>query len=56
MTIAMLTVVLGVFANASAAENGRIWIVQLKGKAVGETRSIPPIEATRTTSKEIASR
>jgi hypothetical protein len=51
MTTAMLTVVLGLLANASAAENGRTLVVQLKGKAVGETRSIPPIEATRTTSE-----
>ena len=51
MTIALLTVVLGFLANASAAENGRMLVVQLKGKAVGETRSIPPIEATRTTSE-----
>jgi hypothetical protein len=51
MTIAMLTVVLGFLANASAAENGRTLVVQLKGKATGETRSIPPIEATKTTSE-----
>jgi hypothetical protein len=48
---ALLTVVLGFLAHASAAENGRPLVVQLKGKAVGETRSIPPIEATRTTSE-----
>jgi hypothetical protein len=47
----LLTIVLGFLANASAAENGRTLVVQLKGKATGETRSIPPIEATRTTSE-----
>jgi hypothetical protein len=51
MTTALLTVVLGFLANASAAENGRTLVVQLKGKAVGETRSIPPLETTRTTSE-----
>jgi hypothetical protein len=51
MTIAVLTVVLGVFVNVSTAENGRMLVVQLKGKAIGETRSIPPIETTRTTSE-----
>jgi len=51
MTTALLTVVLGCLANAPAAENGRTLVVQLKGKAVGQTRSIPPIETTRTTSE-----
>jgi hypothetical protein len=51
MTTTLLTVVLGLLAHVSAAENGRTLVVQLKGKAVGETRSIPPIEATRTTSE-----
>ena len=34
MTIAMLTIVLGVFANAAAFDHGRTLIVRLKGKAI----------------------
>jgi hypothetical protein len=51
ITIAMLTTVLGVFANAAAPDQGRTHIVRLKGRAIGETRAIPPIEATRATSE-----
>jgi len=51
MTIAMLTTVLSVFANAATPDHGRTLIVQLKGRAIGETRTIPPIDPTRTTSE-----
>jgi hypothetical protein len=51
ITIAMLTTVLGVFANAAAPDHGRTLIVRLKGRAVGATRPIPPIETTRATSE-----
>lgn len=51
MTMAMLTTVLGVFANAAAPDHGRTLIVRLKGKAIGATRTIPPIEAARATSE-----
>ena len=51
MTIAMLTAVLSVFANAATPDHGRTLIVQLKGRAIGETRTIPPIDPTRTTSE-----
>jgi hypothetical protein len=51
LTTALLAVIFGFLANATAAENGRTLVVQLKGKAAGETRSIPPLEATRTTSE-----
>jgi hypothetical protein len=51
MTIMMLTTVLNVFANAVTPDHGRTLIVQLKGRAIGETRTIPPIEATRATNE-----
>jgi hypothetical protein len=51
MTIAMLTIVLGVFANAAAPDHGRTLIVRLKGRAIGATRPIPPVEATKATSE-----
>ena len=51
MTIAMLTTVLSVFANAATPDHGRTLIVQLKGRAIGESRTIPPIDPTRTTSE-----
>jgi len=51
MTIAMLTLVLGVFANAAAPDHGRTLIVRLKGRAIGATRPIPPVEATKATSE-----
>ena len=51
ITIAMLTTILSVFANAAAPDHGRTLIVRLKGRAIGETRAIPPIEATRATSE-----
>jgi hypothetical protein len=51
ITFTMLTTVLSVYANAATPDHGRTLIVQLKGRAVGETRTIPPIEATRTTSE-----
>ena len=51
ITITMLTTVLSVCANAVTPDHGRTLIMQLKGRAVGETRTIPPIEATRTTSE-----
>jgi len=47
----MLTAALSALAQASTADNGRTLVVQLKGKAVGETRTIPPVEATGTTSE-----
>jgi len=51
MTIAMLTIVLGVFANAAAPDHGRTLIVRLKGRAIGATRPIPPVEVTKATSE-----
>src|SRR5215471_20851037 len=51
MTIAMLTIVLGVFANAAAPDHGRTLIVRLKGRAIGATRPIPLVEATKATSE-----
>jgi hypothetical protein len=51
MTIAMLTTVLSVFANAVTPDHGRTRIVQLQGKAIGQTRTIPPIDPTRVTSE-----
>jgi hypothetical protein len=49
--MAMLTTVLGVFADAAAPDHGRTLIVRLKGRSIGETRTIPPIEATRATNE-----
>ena len=51
MTIAMLTTGLSVFANAVTPDHSRTLIVQLQGRAIGETRTIPPIDPTRTTSE-----
>jgi len=51
MTIAMLTTGLSVFANAVPPDHGRTLIVQLQGRAIGETRPIPPLDPTRTTSE-----
>jgi hypothetical protein len=51
ITMAMLTTVLGVFADAATSDHGRTLIVRLKGRAIGETRTIPPIEATRATNE-----
>ena len=51
MTIAMLTTVLGVFANAAAPDYGRTRIVQLQGRAIGQTRTLPPMAPTRATSE-----
>src|SRR5690242_2508204 len=51
ITIATLMTVLGVFANAAPPDNSRTLIVRLKGRAIGQTRPIPPLEATRTTSE-----
>jgi hypothetical protein len=51
MTMAMLMAVLGVFANAATTDHDRTLIVRLKGRAIGETRTIPPIEVTRATSE-----
>jgi hypothetical protein len=47
MTIAMLMTVLSVFANAAVPDHGRTLIVQLKGTAIGQTRTIPPLDPTR---------
>jgi hypothetical protein len=47
----MLTTVLGVFANAATPDHGRTLVVQLKGRAMGTTRTIPPIDAARSTSE-----
>jgi len=49
--MAMLTTVLGGFANAAPPDYGRIRIVQLQGRAIGQTRTIPPIDPTRVTSE-----
>ena len=51
MTIAMLTTVLSVFANAVTPDHGRTRVVQLQGRAIGQTRTIPPIDPTRVTSE-----
>jgi len=51
MTMAMLTTVLGVFANAATPDHGRPLILQLQGRAIGQTRTIPPIDPTRVTSE-----
>ena len=51
MTIAMLTTGLSVFANAVPPDPGRTLIVQLQGRAIGETRPIPPLDPTRTPSE-----
>src|ERR671933_1113004 len=51
LTVAMLTTVLSVFANAAPPDRGRTLIVQLQGRAIGQTRTIPPIDPTRTTSE-----
>ena len=47
----MLMVVLGVLGDASAADPSRTFLVRLTGKAVGETRPIPPLETTKTSSE-----
>jgi hypothetical protein len=47
----VLIVVLGVLDEASAADTSRTFIVRLKGTAVGETRTIPPLETTKTSSE-----
>jgi hypothetical protein len=51
LTITMLTTVLSICANAVPPDHGRTLMMQLKGRAIGETRTIPPIEATRPTSE-----
>jgi hypothetical protein len=51
MAIALLTTVLSVFANAVPPDPGRTFIVQLQGRAMGQTRTVPPIDPTRTTSE-----
>jgi hypothetical protein len=51
LTITILTTVLSICANAVTPDHGRTLMVQLKGRTIGETRTIPPIEATRTTSE-----
>ena len=51
ITMAMLTTVLGGFANAAPPDYGRIRIVRLQGRAIGQTRTIPPIDPTRVTSE-----
>jgi hypothetical protein len=47
----VLIIVLGVLSEASAADTSRTFIVRLKGKAVGETHTIPPLETTKTSSE-----
>jgi len=47
----MLTTVLGVFANAATPDHDRALVVWLKGRAIGATRPIPPIDAARATSE-----
>jgi len=51
MTIAMLTAVLSVAANAATPDYGRVRIVSLQGRAIGQTRTIPPVDPTRVTSE-----
>jgi putative peptidoglycan binding protein len=51
MTIAMLTTVLSVCANAATSDHGRTLIVQLQGRAIGQTRTIPPMDPTKTSSE-----
>src|SRR5262245_36768807 len=51
ITIATLMTVLGVFANAAPPDNSHTLIVKLKGRTIGQTRPIPPLETTRTTSE-----
>jgi hypothetical protein len=51
MMIAMLTTVLSVFANAMTSDHGRTRVVQLQGRAIGQTRAVPPIDPTRVTSE-----
>jgi hypothetical protein len=48
MTIAMLTTVLSVFASAATPDHGRTLIVQLQGRAIGQTRTIPPLDPMKT--------
>jgi hypothetical protein len=47
----VLIVALSVLSDASAADTSRTFIVRLKGKAVGETHTIPPLETTKTSSE-----
>src|SRR5215475_2042869 len=51
MAIAMLTTVLSVSAHAMPPDYGRTRIVQLQGRAIGQTRTIPPLDPTRVTSE-----
>src|SRR5438132_7333806 len=51
MTIAMLTAVLSVAANAATPDYGRVRIVSLQGRAIGQTRTIPPLDPNRVTSE-----
>ena len=51
LAIALLTTVLSVCANAVPPDHGRTFIVQLQGRAMGQTRTVPPIDPTRTTSE-----
>jgi hypothetical protein len=44
----MLIAVLGLSATAWTAGNGRTLVMQLKGKDIGETRTIPPVTASGT--------
>src|ERR1051326_7634881 len=48
LTIAMLTLVLSVVATAATPDHGRTLIVELQGRATGETRTIPALGPTRT--------
>jgi len=51
MTIAMLTAVLSVAANAATPDYGRVRVVSLQGRAIGQTRTIPPLDPNRVTSE-----
>jgi hypothetical protein len=48
LAVALLTAVLGFSATAWTAGNGRTLVLQLKGKDIGETRTIPLGTATGT--------
>ena len=50
MTIAMLTTVLSL-CQCGDPDHGRTRVVQLQGRAIGQTRTIPLIDPTRVTSE-----
>jgi hypothetical protein len=48
VTIVLFIAVLGLLANATAVERGRILVVQATGKGTGTTRPIPPVSVSGT--------